>query len=288
MGKKGFTLIELLVVISIIALLMAVLIPALQAAKETAQGILCVSNLHTLSMAWFTYTVDNEGKLVGGQGVGEKIDNPATTDVYEPGEWVWYPISASGNSFTGWGPAGAASLADKQRVIEYGALFPYVKNIKVYHCLGDKRYKKPPEKGSGTCGGYRSYSIVGGMNGELFFSTSLKPIKVYPDIKAPAEKIVFVEDNDPRGWNCGSWVLALPSRQGGAWPMEWHDPVALYHHNKGSLGFADGHALMRRWRDKRTTIYAEESFKNDDKSLRKKYGENNPDLRYLQECYPYK
>jgi len=70
--------------------------------------------------------------------------------------------------------------------------------------------------------------------------------------------------------------------------MEWHDPVALYHHNKGSLGFADGHALMRRWRDKNTILWAKESFANsNNQQLRKKYGKDNPDLIYLQEHYPY-
>lgn len=75
MKKRAFTLIELLVVIAIIALLMALLMPALRLAKDQAAGLLCVNNLKTLSMAWFTYTVDNDGELVNGH-VPQNNDPP--------------------------------------------------------------------------------------------------------------------------------------------------------------------------------------------------------------------
>ena len=64
--RKGFTLIELLVVIAIIALLLSVLIPALQKVKIQAQGIVCLSNLHGITQGWFAYQEANEGQLVQG------------------------------------------------------------------------------------------------------------------------------------------------------------------------------------------------------------------------------
>ncbi len=63
--RKGFTLIELLVVISIIALLVGVLLPALGAARRTAMAIKCASNQKQMAVAWFGYSVDNEGAAAG-------------------------------------------------------------------------------------------------------------------------------------------------------------------------------------------------------------------------------
>ena len=63
-GKRvltGFTLIELLVVIAIIALLMAILMPALQRVKKQARTVSCQANLHQWALIWAMYTEDNNG-----------------------------------------------------------------------------------------------------------------------------------------------------------------------------------------------------------------------------------
>lgn len=77
MRKRGFTLIELLVVIAIIGLLIAVLLPALQAAKKQAQAIICKSNLHQWGLIWKLYTDDYDGYFSEGEGVN-----------WPRGEWV--------------------------------------------------------------------------------------------------------------------------------------------------------------------------------------------------------
>lgn len=68
--NKAFTLIELLVVIAIIALLLSILLPSLNKAKEAARDVICRSNLKQWGMIWKVYTNENDGKLPDCTGFG--------------------------------------------------------------------------------------------------------------------------------------------------------------------------------------------------------------------------
>ena len=79
---KGFTLIELLVVIAVISLLIALLIPALRAAREQGQRAVCMSNLRQLTLAWIAYAEEHDSKLV----FGSPMSRGALSDHFTGGE----------------------------------------------------------------------------------------------------------------------------------------------------------------------------------------------------------
>ena len=218
----AFTLIELLVVIAIIAILAAMLLPALSKSKELATGARCQSNQKQLALAWVIYADDNNDLMVGGANFGGPDD---WSDPPDPGVFV--------------GQTKTAATAAVQVGIRKGKLFPYLKDVGLYHCPGDQRNKKMPGVGFG----WDTYTIAGGLNGE---HTAII-IKKVSQIMKPSTKYVFVERAEFRGWNMGSFLLdPFPGN------YKWIDVMAVWHNKKSTLGWADGHANTQRWRDAST------------------------------------
>ena len=260
--KNGFTLIELLVVIAIIALLLAVLGPSLRLAKETATAAVCLSNLYGLTKAWHLYAGENDDIVVGG-GTG------SSADPYN--DWAPYGLEAD-----------ATNLDGKEQAIMTGALFPYSESTGVYHCPSDRRYLKPSESNNKPLGGYRSYSIVGGLRGVAEDGGwDIIPHKKITTIKSPGDKYVFVSEADGRGSNMGSWVLypKTSSRPDG----EWVDPLTIWHNGRSTLGYADGHAEKHVWIDQSTYDMSEnQTFYQNVYST-----DTGDDLKYMVENYPF-
>jgi prepilin-type N-terminal cleavage/methylation domain-containing protein len=109
MKKRGFTLIELLVVVSIIALLISILLPALSKAREQAKRAVCVIRLKGLTTAWHLYAMNNNGALC--QPSNRVIDR-------EQYGWI----------------RGSIAQQDQETTIKNGTLWPYAQDLEVYRC----------------------------------------------------------------------------------------------------------------------------------------------------------
>jgi len=220
---RAFTLIELLVVIAIIAVLMAILLPSLRIAREQARSINCRSNVRTLTFAWLMYKDDNDAKLVNAQTPTPSYNQKTLAP------WVVMPQD-TGNS----------SVEEKKLYIKKGVMWPYVNDIGVYRCPSDRRKNISWHKYA-----YRTYSIVGGLNGvNPDGGWEVIPCLKYTDIKEPATKWVFLAECDTRGYNMNSWVIRPKSRR-------WVDPFGIWHRsNTSTVGYADGRVGMQQWRGK--------------------------------------
>ena len=246
---NGFTLIELLVVIAIIAILAAMLLPALSKAKQKAMGATCLSNQKQLALAWTMYADDNQGRIVG--------FDPSVSPTTGVTPWRL----ANPNPFPAIPPGTppASTLIPKlflQQGYRQGGLYQYAPNVDVLHCPADRRADSPyPGSTTAAPGAFAwsSYSGAGGMNGDNWGASLI--INKQSAILRPSARYLWVEENDPRGDSVGGWVIDAKN------PPDWTgsgfvDGPAAWHGGTSTFSWADGHVESHKWLDSTTVTHA--------------------------------
>ena len=277
----GFTLIELLVVIAIIAILAALLLPALSAAKERARGIQCMGNTKQLALGWVMYMNENE-------------DHFAEYSHWVGGQMSWDSSSDNTNELllVGGGPG--------------NTMAKYVPSAKVYKCPSDF-YQTPGNPITRV----RSYAMNGALGGpgsgptvEGTGPSTALPRKYFgsgatgmnrvatkmSDLYVPSDVFVFL---DEQADSIGDAAFMLNP----GWPQGhefWRDLPASYHHNAGSFSFADGHSEVVLWHvisgKKRTNWPV--TYVNYPDSSTSPWGSVNlgvdPDYEWMEDHMPFK
>ena len=241
-GAAAFTLIELLVVVAIIAILAAMLLPALARAKAQAWRIQCIGNQKQLVLSWSMYSGDNHESLVLNGG------DTAVTSA-QPHLWVY-----GGNH------GDPQSLINTQYLVgaNYALFAPLLTTVQPYKCPADR--SRWPVWGGGSPGGpmvteMRSYSMncylattPGNDAPPIQIDTAYRLYMKTSDLAmdSPANRFVFVDVN-PANICTPAFGVDMTLQIMIHYPSDMHG-------KQGVLAFADNHVESHKWLDPRTMI----------------------------------
>jgi prepilin-type N-terminal cleavage/methylation domain-containing protein/prepilin-type processing-associated H-X9-DG protein len=232
-GGRAFTLVELLVVIAIIAILAALLLPALAGAKEKGKSTYCFNDLRQLGLALHVYAGDHDDALPPNMGPDGIHDTVAKGEYRN---WV--------NNVMSWA---LDSDNTNTTLLTTGGLGPYVGKVgRIYKCPSDTALSKA-QREAGWTERVRSVSMNAmlGDAGEFMKSAvntnnpHYKQFLRLGDITNPSTIFSFIEEH-PDSIDDGYFLNRFYS-------TKWNDLPASYHAGGANLAYVDGHAEWRHW-----------------------------------------
>jgi len=237
----------LLVVIAIIAILAAMLLPALAKAKQKAQGIKCLNNMKQFQIAWYLFSSDNRDQICPTAGTANPNDP----------NWCYGRMDVAGEDVD-------------PTLIQKGLMWDYTKSLALYKCPADPKLSagtpRKPTLRSVSMNAWLNPPAPPGSPGHVF----RKQADIAGGI-SPAMLWVTLDENDKTINDSWFWVPATGD--------SWVDCPGSYHNRAGGLSFADGHAEIRKWRDSNVLFHPALFMAGDPGFL--------GDLRWMEERSTY-